>query len=234
MSGADLDKLVRECVLEMVRRGVQTLSRSDVLEQINGMRFGRRVEHPQLRAQIESTAYHEAGHAVVSLALDPEVRVQQVTIVPRGQSAGVTVYDTESWSAPSLNRTQVMHRICTALAGRIAEARYRERSGAAPETDSGASSDLSHASRLAWLAITEWGLDDEFGWVSLAGLGAEVQSSLHARALERVQDWLGRARKQTEEIVEQHWSHIDRVARYLLDHELVEGNKLQAIVRGES
>lgn len=234
MSGADLDKVVRECILEMVRRGLQTLTRADVMEQLNSMRFGRRVEHPRLREQIESTAYHEAGHAVVSFALDPGIRIQQVTIVARGQAAGVTAYDAESWSRPNLNRQQVMQRICTALAGRVAEARFGVLSGHPGELDSGASSDLAQASRMAWLAITEWGLDEDFGWVALEGLDPQAQQVLHGRALTRLQHWLAEARKETEQLVEQRWPQIDRVARYLLDHELIEGHMLQEIVRGDS
>lgn len=227
MTGADLEKVYRECALDLVRRQTDHITQADVLEQINVIRHGQRVENPRLREQLESTAFHEAGHAVVSMVLNPGVRVQQITIVPRRDSLGFTSYDQENSSGGNFNRAQAINRICVALAGRIAESRRFPAIDDAGGNDAGAASDLHYATLLAWQAITEWGLDEEFGWLALSGISEAGQRALQERAVERSHAWLAEARQHTTRVIDEHWRTIERVANYLLEHEMLDGDTLR-------
>lgn len=225
MSGADLRKLVREVRLLRYSRGEGGVAYGDVLETLNVIRYGARILHPSapmLREQLEATAYHEAGHAVVSRLLNPHVRIQQVSIVPRGNALGFTAYDPETVQRHSHNRQEVMDLICVALAGRIAESRrFPGPSAESDEAvslggpDSGAARDLRQATELAWMAITQWGLDEEFGWISL-GPFDNLPGPLHEVAAQRAKAWIAQARLQTERLVDEHWELVRKVAEALL------------------
>ena len=100
--------------------GASHLGQADLLEQINVVRYGQRVSNPPLRDQLIATAYHEAGHAMVSMVLNPEMRVQQVTIVPR-REASVSPVTTPSCRCRH-EPGRVQPACAVALAGRMAEA----------------------------------------------------------------------------------------------------------------
>lgn len=228
MSGADLEKVLRECQLELIRTGAANVTQADVLEQINVVRYGQRVSNPPLRDQLVATAFHEAGHAVVSMVLNPEVRVQQVTIAPRRDALGFTSYDSDAPGA-NLNRARVLDRICVALSGRLAETRRFPADGADGGDDAGAASDLHSATRLAWRAITEWGLDDEFGWLALPAL-ASADGALAQLAQARSAAWIEAARTKAAAVIDAHWASIERVAARLLEHEMIDGNTLRLML----
>lgn len=230
MTGADLEKLCREATLDLIRRPRSVMTQAELLELLNSIKHGARVENPRLREQMQSTAYHEAGHAIVSMALNPDVRVEQVTIVPRRDSLGFTAYTEESLANRHFNRHEVMDMICVALAGRVAESKQFPALDSQGGDDAGASSDLARATGLAWTAITEWGLDDDFGWVSLHSLDEQVPSIWMDKAGARVNAWLEIARKLTEEAVQANWALIEKVATYLLEHEMIDGETLRQLM----
>ena len=238
MSGADLDKLVREVQLTAIRRGLHEVPPADLLEELNVIKHGARLDNPPLRAQLAVTAHHEAGHAVVSRALNPDVRIEQVTIVPRRNALGFTAYSEESFSQRSFDRQEVMDLICVALGGRVAQRRYMAQlegdQALDKGSDAGAESDLRQATRLAWQAITAWGLDTEFGWVSTQPWSddATIPASLEARATQRVKAWIDEARARTEQVVETNWPVVRQLAEGLLTDEMVLGEKLALLLKG--
>ena len=238
MSGADLDKLVREVQLTAIRRGQHEVSRADLLEELNVIKHGARLDNPPLRAQLAVTAHHEAGHAVVSRAVNPDVRIEQVTIVPRRNALGFTAYSDESFSQRSFDRQEVMDLICVALGGRVAQRKYMAQLEGAQAldkgSDAGAESDLKQATRLAWVAITTWGLDDEFGWVSTQPWADDsaIPRPLQALATQRVKAWIDEARAKTEQVVDANWPVIRQLADGLLTDEMVLGERLEALLKG--
>ena len=238
MAGADLEKLVREVQLTAIRRGQSEVAAADLLEELNVIKHGARLDNPPLREQLAITAHHEAGHAVVSRALNPDVRIEQVTIVPRRNALGFTAYAEDSLAQRNFDREEVMDLICVALAGRVAQRKYMAQlQGPAAldkGSDAGADSDLQHATRLAWRAITRWGLDDAFGWVSTAPLGDDEHIPRHLEdiATERTKAWIDEARTQTEKVVNTNWQVICDLANGLLADEILLGNKLENLLKG--
>jgi len=237
MSGADLEKLTREVHLTAIRRGQQEVTRANLLEELNVIKHGARLDNPPLRTQLAVTAHHEAGHAVVARALNPDVRIEQVTIVPRRNALGFTAYSEESCPRRAFDRQEVMDLICVALGGRVAQRKYmaQQKGEQALDTgsDAGAESDLKQATRLAWLAVTTWGLDTEFGWVSIQPWDNEssIPKLLEELATQRVKAWMGEARTKTEQVVDANWQAICRLADGLLAEEMLLGDKIESLFK---
>ena len=234
MTGADLEKLCREATLDLIRRPRANITQAELLEQLNVIKHGARVENPPLREQLVATAYHEAGHAVVSMVLNPDVRIEQVTIVPRGNALGFTAYSSESMESRHFNRNEVMNLMCVALAGRVAEAKQFPVKGNAGGEDAGAASDLAQATSLAWRAVTQWGLDEEFGWACMTPFESIMPASWQTQAVTRVNKWLAECRVVTDKTVNENWSLIEKLARDLLICEVVDGVQLRQTIQKNS
>ncbi len=233
MSGADLEKVQRELMLANATQPNTPISHKQLLDQINTIKHGERRKLPPLRELLERTAYHEAGHAVIAHILNPDVPIEQVTIVGRGNSLGFVSFDRESHHSRPLNRQEVFDLLCIDFAGRIAQSKQfpaQSNTNTTGGNDDGASSDLAHATSLAWRAITEWGLDDEFGWLSLNGLDEATAAPLHTKALQRVEAMLNEVRTTTSTLVDTHWHSIDQLAQQLLEEETISGADLVTLL----
>ncbi|MDX8413003.1 MAG: AAA family ATPase [Mariprofundales bacterium] len=223
MSGADLEMVRRESVLEMVSAGRSKITMEMLTEQINTIKYGIRSVNPRLLQSLDATAYHEAGHAIVSMVVNPDVHIEQVTVMPREDALGFVSYDIESAQYRQLNRQEVLDHMCVALAGRIAQSRQFPDHG----DDSGASSDLRKATWYAILAITKLGFDEKIGNVVL--LAEEFPPLIEkTMLLERVQAWVKAAETLCTKIIGQHWNQIDQLAQCLIKEEVVTGDQLRA------
>lgn len=230
MSGADLEKIRREVALDMVRRGNATVSQTDLLEYINTMKYGARSSQPRRQQMQEHVAYHEAGHAVVAVVVNPEIDIEQITIVPRQEMGGFVSFDREQVDQRRKTRQEVIDDICIALAGRLAQEKRFPGEGA----DIGASSDLQKASTMAYLAVTEWGLDPEFCPLSLKGLPENpvIQAIATAEALPRVRHMLAEAQSKSRAIIDEYWVKIESVAIWLQAEGTMEGKMLVDLMSG--
>jgi cell division protease FtsH len=231
MTGADLEKLCREATLDLIRRPRPTITQADLLEQLNVIKHGARVANPPLREQLAATAYHEAGHAIVSMALNPDVRIEQVTIVPRSNALGFTAYSAESMANRHFSRNEVKNLMCVALAGRVAEAKQFPAKGNAGGEDAGAASDLAQATSLAWKAITQWGLDDEFGWACMTPFESNMPLQWQTLAVTRVKYWIDECKSATAKTVNDNWQLIEKLAAHLLTHEMVDEVNLRQLTQ---
>lgn len=158
-------------------------------------------------------AWHEAGHAIVSLALRPERDIEVVSLhLHEEREEGRLSYQKSSpWLEAPRSKAEVLDTLCVALAGRVAEQR---RFGQASGTDDGATLDLRRATELAWEAITLWGMDDEFGPVALAALPGSG-GWLHDQAHRQLQKVMKAAHARTESLIVEHWAQIEQLAGLL-------------------
>jgi len=223
MSGADLEMVKRETVLEMVSAGIARINMQMLTEHINTIKYGVRSGNPKLLQTIDSTAYHEAGHAIVSLVVNPDVLIEQVTVMPREGALGFVSYDVESAQYRQINRREVLDTMCISLAGRIAQTRQFPEHG----DDSGASSDLQKATAWATYAITKLGLDEKLGNMVLPVEKEHFSPAAGDMVFERVQVWLKEAEKACHHIVEKNWGSIDALAKRLLKEEVITGEDLR-------
>lgn len=178
----------------------------------------------QLQEQ-QAVAYHEAGHAIVSLVLRPEIRLTRATIKPEGHSAGSVSFQEQNTIS---NQEDFLERLCIAIAGQVAQVRKFGANAA----DAGAISDFSRATLDAWDYITRFGLDPQFGPVVLQALKERGITSgwLFDEAQRRLQAVLKEAQARTKVIVDTHWDKVDRLAILLLEQETVSEREIRAVI----
>lgn len=223
MTGADLEKVRRESALEAARGHDGLINETILVETISTLKYGRRRTAENLRATLEAVAYHEAGHAILSRILNPEIVIEQVTVVPRENTLGFVSFADDSEFSPNWTRKEVMDRLCVLLAGRLSQFRQCGEKG----IDSGAESDLAAANRLCYLAISRWGLDEQIGNFSpdsLEGFADECAPPEEIKS--RIRNWLGEAGEISSALIQQHWILIDRLAQQLVREEVVDGKAL--------
>ena len=235
-TGADLENLVNEGALLTARRDQKFIT-MDILQEavikvIAGPEKKSRVV-PQHERRL--TAYHEAGHAVLHHCLESVDAVHQVTIVPRGQTGGMTI------SLPAEDRGYYSKRymeeeIAALLGGRVAEAMVLG------DISTGASNDIQRASALARRMVTVYGMSEKIGTVSFDSGSDEVfigRSMAQAKSYSEevaaqidaeVKRIIDEAYHRCEEILTQQRDALENVAQYLLENETMSGEKFAEVM----
>jgi len=230
MNGYELKRIGKEAALYAIRHGLDRISEEILIEQINIIKYGSKLEKKHIRnleEDLKMTAYHEAGHAVLSFLLLPEVKIEQVTIAPRLHTLGFISYSFEDFPG-NLSREEVESNICVLMAGRTASIRKFGNKG----MDTGAASDLEEASHQAYTAIASLGMDEELGFVHADTLSRNVNRQLFREIVEkRVRYWIDRARQRAEELVSAHWQQIEILAGVLIRQEIIDGAELEKIMK---
>jgi cell division protease FtsH len=169
-SGADLANLVNEAALFAARSNKRTVSMEDFERAKDKIMMGaERKSMVMTEEDKESTAYHEAGHAIVGRLVPDHDPVHKVTIIPRGRALGVTMFLPEK-DEVSLRKVKLESKISVAYGGRLAE----EIIYGVEYVSTGASQDIKMATSIARNMITQWGFSDVLGPVLYAEEEGEV------------------------------------------------------------
>ncbi len=237
-SGADLEALINEAALMAAAGGRERVVLADLEEARDKIRFGRsRKSLAMTEEQKRLTAYHEAGHAIVTV-LEPKADpLHKVTIIPRGMALGVTMALPEQ-DRLGLSRNEIFARLRVCYGGRLAEELVCN------DITSGAENDIEQATELARRMVTKWGMSDQVGPISLAEgeehlfLGREVTRTLnHSEATSRLIDdevrrILFQAHADARTHLETHLDALHRVADALLRYETLDGDEVKRLVAG--
>jgi len=195
-----------------------------LIEQINTIKYGSRLNHKSIDKLISSTAIHEAGHAVISRVLMPEVKIEQITVVPRRNALGFVSYDRDA-DINNLTRHDIKSKLCVAFAGREAQLKKYGEEG----FDSGASSDLNMATSYAYYAITTLGMGENTGYINTSEL---KDSGLFKKEIaQELKEWLVEAQSKTKKLVEQEWDKITALAKLLEKKEIVNESELLELMK---
>src|SRR4026209_2761296 len=160
-SGADLANLVNEAALLAARKGKRLVAMDEFEEAKDKVMMGaERKSMVMTEDEKKATAYHEAGHALVSLHVPGCDPLHKVTIIPRGRALGVT------WNLPerdrySMSMKQMKARLALCFGGRIAEQLIYGRDA----LNTGASNDIQQATDMARAMVTEYGMSEKLGWL---------------------------------------------------------------------
>ena len=224
-TGADLENVVNEGALLAARRGHKFITRGDLQEAVIKVIAG-----PEKKSRVvplherKLTAYHEAGHAVMHHCLESVDPVHQVTIVPRGQSGGMTI------SLPAEDKGYYSKRymeeeIAALLGGRVAEELFLD------DISTGASNDIQRATDMARRMVTVYGMSEKLGAVSFDTGHDEVfigrsmaQAKTYSEAVaaqidSEVKTLIDRGYRRCQEVLEAHRQQVTAVADYLLEYE---------------
>jgi hypothetical protein len=162
-----------------------------------------------------ATAYHEAGHAIASSVLRPEIPVSRIQVKLEKNSLGATYFDGTSPHWKRRRREDFLIELCICLAGRAAQ--YMKFGD--DQMDEGASSDLEDATLRAWKSISHYGLDPEFGPINLFTLSDKTGINsgwLFDEAQKRLQVVMKEAVDKTEKILAENWLKLEAIATALI------------------
>jgi cell division protease FtsH len=173
MSGADLANLVNEASLAAARRNLDCVAHDCFEHALARVQLGALRPLVMSEKERRIIAYHEGGHALVAYHLPEADAVNRVTILPRGQSLGITHFVAEE-DRYNYSRHALMTKIAVALGGRVAE----ELTFGAEHVTTGAENDLRVVTDLARRMVTRWGMSEEIG-VVFADYHAEGNASLN-------------------------------------------------------
>ncbi|MFN2137770.1 MAG: ATP-dependent zinc metalloprotease FtsH [Candidatus Promineifilaceae bacterium] len=236
--GADIENTVNEAALLAARRDCKAIGMSEFQEAIERVQLG-----PERRSRIlsdeerEITAYHEAGHAIVSHMLPHAQTVRKITIIPRGMAGGVTWYLDDD--AIFFSRSKFNAMIATALGGRIAEEIVFG------EITTGAGSDLQQITKMARSMVTQYGMSDEMG---LRVYGDRQEMVFLGREISEQRDYSDAVAEQIDTqvraIIDEQYQiardlltrnrvKLDLVATTLLEMETLEAEEFVALLEGK-
>ncbi len=167
-TGADLENLLNEAALLAVRHGKKAITQEEVEEATIKVVMGtEKKSHVVTEKDKMITAYHEAGHAVVSYFLPTQDPVHQISIIKRGMAAGYTMYLPDG-ERGHISKNKMLEDICSLLGGRAAEQLTQD------DVCTGASNDIERATELARGIVTRYGMSDKLGLVAYGNDQNEV------------------------------------------------------------
>jgi cell division protease FtsH len=238
-SGADLANLVNEAALMAARVGRRFVTMEDFENAKDKVMMGAERRSMVLTPeQKEKTAYHEAGHAVVGMALPECDPVYKATIIPRGGALGMVV------SLPEIDRlnwhkSECEQKLAMTMAGKAAEIiKY------GPENVSnGPAGDIQQASGLARAMVLRWGMSDKVGNIDYAeahegysGQTPGFSVSAHTKELieEEVKGFIQSAYDRAFAILTEKHEEWERLAQGLLEYETLTGDEIKRVMNGEA
>ena len=236
-TGADLANLLNEAALLAAKKGKSLIGMEDI-----EAAFMKELLGPQKKTKVRTekenklTAYHEAGHAVVSYYCKNTDPVKFITIIPAGRAGGVTV------SVPEVDtsyntRGDMIDRIRMSLGGRIAEELIMD------DISTGASGDIQQATQIARGMVTRYGMSDRLGTVLYGsghsevflgrdyGTGKEYSEQTASVIDEEIQRIVKECYADAKAILSEHIDKLHFVAEYLLGHETMDGDQFNAAMQ---
>ena len=235
-SGADLENLLNESAILAARRDKSIISHDELAESIDRVIAGPEKKNKVISdREKEMVAYHEAGHALVAHLLPHADPPFKVTIVARGQTGGHTRFLPEEETA-LVTQNQLSSRLAAALGGRVAEEVMFY------EITTGAGNDLEQATNIARAMVTRLGMSKKLGprtfgkREELVFLGREISeqrdySDQIAEAIDdEVHSLLQEAYGTAKNLIVGNTGKLSALARYLIEHESIEGDELKELL----
>ena len=239
LAGADLENLVNEAALLAARFNNKKVTMLDFEEARDKLSMG--AERRTLLMTDEEkrhTAYHEAGHALMTLLCKHSDPLHKITIIPRGRALGVTMSLPER-DQVSYSREYAEERIMIMMSGRLAELIFFN------HQSTGASNDIQRATELARKMVTEWGFDDEIGPVCYSRTDGEVflgreiskpkeMSEMMAEKIDNaVNSLIKRLDLAAKKLIEENKDKLIDLAEALFEFEVLDREEIDRVMAGE-
>ncbi len=229
-TGADLANLLNEAALLAARRGKHLIGMNDIEDAMMKVMVGPQKRSKKISEREKKlTAYHEAGHALVSWCLQDNESVHQISIIPAGGAGGYTLSlpkEDRSYSS----RNEMKNEIAMLLAGRVSEALIME------DISSGASNDIQRASHIARSMVTKYGMSDLLGPIQYGSetssdevfLGRDFNNTRNyseetaAEIDQEIKRIMREAYELAERLLKEHMERLHFVAGFLFKNETME------------
>jgi len=236
-SGADLANLTNEAAILAARRDQKNITQKELLDSIEKVILGpERRSRVLTKKEKEITAYHEAGHALISALLPNTASVRKISIITRGRAAGYTMrMPTEEKYMKT--RSEFLDDVCALLGGYVAEEiKFKEIS-------TGASNDLKEATDIARGIVTKYGMSKKMGPISfdreegLVFLGRDISTERQyseetaAKIDKEVTGILKKCYNDTKVLLKKNIDKLERVTKELIEKETLEKEEFEKLVK---
>jgi cell division protease FtsH len=224
MVGADLANVVNEAALLAAKRSRDAVTQADLDDALEKIVLGAERQ-VMMRPEVKRrTAYHEAGHAIVAMLTEDADPVRKISIIPRGQSLGVTFAapDTDRFN---LSERELLAKIAFALGGRAAEEIVFG------DLTTGAENDIKQITSIARLMVGRWGMSRVIGMVDVSGDGSALHgATVEVGASERTQELvdeevrriIGGAYDEVTALLRENRERLDALAQALIERETLD------------
>lgn len=239
-TGADLENVINEAALLAARRAKRKIYMAEMEEAID-----RVVAGTEKRSRIISdfekklVSYHEAGHAMVGYLLPNTDPVHKVSIIPRGRAGGYTLMLPEE-DRYYMTRTELLARVATLLAGRVAEEVVLN------EVSTGAQNDLERATSIVRQMIMEYGMSEELGPITLGRKQSQVFlgrdlgrdrdfSEEIAKAIDKeIRSTIDKCYEMAREVIVNNREKLELLAQTLVEKETLDAEEIAALMEDRS
>ncbi|MBI1832044.1 MAG: ATP-dependent zinc metalloprotease FtsH, partial [Planctomycetes bacterium] len=235
--GADLANVVNEAALLAARRDRNEVTMTDFDDAIDRITAGlERKTRVMSQREKEIVAHHESGHAIVASLLPNVDPVRRISIIPRGIGALGYTQQLPTQDRYLMTRSELENRLCVLLGGRVAEELVFG------DVSTGAQDDLQKATDIALSMVTQYGMSEELGlrtfeserrspFLDMPTGSRKDYSEEKASAIDKeVASLLEQAHLRVRTLLTQHRSTLDRVARWLLEKEVMDGDQLRLML----
>jgi cell division protease FtsH len=239
-TGADLENLVNEAALLAARLGKEKVEMEDLEQAKDKVMMG--VERKSMIIPLEErriTAFHEAGHTLVAKMIPGTDPIHKVTIIPRGRALGITqqLPIDEKHTYP---KDYLLNNIAVMMGGRAAEELVLNRQ------TTGAGNDIERSTEIARKMVCEWGMSENLGPLTFGKKEEEIflgrefarhrdYSEETARLIDNeIRDIVTQGYERAREIIQTNIATLHKLANTLLEREVLDGNQIDAIIKGDA
>ena len=224
-TGAELENILNEAAIVATKNKHEDIENLDIEEAVKKVTVGL-----EKRGRVYSekdkklTAYHEAGHAVVSRYLPTQTNVKEISIIPRGVAGGYTMYKSDE-DKSFISKTEMEEKLIALLGGRAAEKIVLD------DISTGASNDIEVATKIARDMVTKYGMSDNLGPIDFQGKEPyEMQmfgENIGDKIGEEVKKLIDIAYSDALSLLQQHRDKLDMIAQALLEKEKINEEDFQ-------
>ena len=228
-TGAELANILNEAAILATKNNHEEIENDDIEEAVKKVTVGLEKKERVISDKDKKlTAYHEAGHAVVSRYLPTQSNVKEVSIIPRGVAGGYTMYKTDE-DKYYISKTEMKEKLIALLGGRAAEKLVLD------DISTGASNDIEVATKIARDMVTKYGMSDKLGPIDFQGkepyeiqmFGEDIGDKI---GLE-VKTLIDEAYNNAQKLLIEHRDKLDLIAQTLLKQEKVNEKEFEAFFR---
>lgn len=231
--GSDLANMINEAAINAVKNGRRAISQSDLFEAVEVVIAGKEKKDRIMSSKEKRTvAYHEVGHALITALEKNAEPVQKITIVPRTMGSLGYVMQVPEEEKYLMTKDELLARIVTLYGGRAAEEIFFD------TVTTGASNDMEKATQLARAMITQYGMSEEFGLMSLEEVSDSYLSGhtvlncsdVTAAEIDReVKELLKECYKKAKKLIGENKEVMIKIAEYLYDKETITGKQFMEL-----
>ena len=230
-TGAELENILNEAAIIATKNKHEEIENDDIEEAVKKVTVGLEKKERIISDKDKKlTAYHEAGHAVVSRYLPTQTNVKEVSIIPRGVAGGYTMYKTNE-DKYYISKTEMQEKLIALLGGRAAEKLVLD------DISTGASNDIEVATQIARDMVTKYGMSDKLGPIDFQGKEPyEIQmfgENIGDRIGQEVKMLIDTAYNDAQILLREHRDKLDEIAETLLRKEKINEQEFNRIFENE-